>query len=110
MSHSYSFFGRKSMKTIAIVASSMTVAFILGIETAGDVQPVVNETRAGGTVLQGDLNANGKLDLADVRIALELARGQRTPTPAELSADPNQDFIITTDDALAILDAMKQQK
>lgn len=109
MKHSYSFFGKKSGKTIAIVASSMTVAFILGIETAGDVKPVVTETRAGNAVLRGDMNGDGTLDLSDVRIALELAEGKRSPTPDELAADPNQDFVITKDDVTAIADAIEHK-
>ena len=107
MPHAYSFFGRKSLRTFAIVTSSMTVAFILGVETAGDVQPVVNETRAGGAVLEGDLNGNGIVDLADLHLALQLARGDRTPKPRELAADPNQDFRFTIDDALLILQKLE---
>lgn len=108
MKHRYSFFGKKSLKTIGIVAGSMTVAFILGIETAGDLQPVVHETRADNEVVRGDMNGNGSIDEDDVRIALELANGARTPTPAELEADPDQSFSITFDDVTAILDAMKK--
>lgn len=107
MKHRYSFFGRKSGKTIAIVAGSMTVAFILGIQTAGDIHPVVHETRAGSDVLHGDMNGNGRLEEDDVRIALDLANGVRSPTPDELAADPNQDFVITSDDVTMILDAMQ---
>lgn len=98
-----------SLKSILIVASSMIVAFIVGIETAGEVHPVVSEIRAGGAVIEGDLNGNGSVDLQDVRIALELAQGYRTPTPAELSADPNRDFQFTVDDAIAILDTLQRQ-
>ncbi len=87
----------------------MAVAFFLGIETAGDVRPLVNETSAGNSTLGGDLNGNGTLDLRDVRIALELAQGYRTPTPKELDADPNQDFRFTIDDAVLILDALERQ-
>lgn len=107
MKHSYSFFGRKSLRTISIVGSSMTVAFILGIGTAGEVHPVVSETRAGGAVLLGDLSGNGTIDMDDVKIALELSKGTRTPTPKELAADPNQDFVITLDDAMSILEKLK---
>ncbi len=106
MRHRYSFFGKKSMKTIAIVGSSMTVAFILGIQTAGDVQPIVGEIRAGGTVLLGDMNGNSTIDPDDARIAIELTKGLRTPTPEELAADPDQNFVITIEDVSAILDSM----
>ena len=72
MQHPYSLFRRKSLKTIAIVVSSMTVAFLLGIKTAGDVQPVINPTRADSTVVDGDLNGNGVLDMEDADLALKV--------------------------------------
>ncbi len=108
MKHSYSFFGKKSLRTIAIVGSSMTVAFILGVRTAGDVQPVVGETRAGGAVILGDLNGNGIVDIDDAKKALELVKGLRTPLPQELAADPDQNFTITIDDVLSILNSIKK--
>ena len=86
----------------------MSVAFALGIETAGDVQPVILPTRADASVLAGDLNGNGKLDLDDVHTALEIADGYRTPTPSELAADPNRDYQITTGDAMAILEQLQR--
>lgn len=98
-----------SLKSILIVGLSMCLAFFVGIETAGEVHPVVTETRAGGAILEGDLNGNDTLDLQDVRIALELAKGYRTPTPAELSADPNRDFQFTVDDAITIIDKLLLQ-
>ena len=107
MQHRYSVFRRKSLKTIVIVSGSMTVAFIIGIKTAGDVSPVVSPTMADANVLAGDMNNNGQLDTEDVRIALEIANGYRTPTPSELAADPNRDYTITSDDAMAILDTIK---
>ncbi len=110
MRHAYSFFGRKSLRTIAIVAGSMAIAFIVGIETASDIQPVVRSTNAGGSVLRGDLNGNGALDLSDLRIALELARGDRTPSPKELSADPDQNFQFTIADAISIVSDMENMR
>jgi len=86
----------------------MSVAFLIGIQTAGDVSPVVLPTRADSNVLAGDLNGNGVLDTDDVKLALEIANGYRTPTPSELAADPNHDFVITTDDAMTILEHLKR--
>ena len=110
MKHAYSFFGPKSLRTLAIVISSMTVAFVLGVETSGDVQPVVNQTRAGGAVLEGDINGNGVLDIDDAVLVLELARGDRTPQPKELAADPNQDFSFTISDAIQILKTLEHTR
>lgn len=106
MKHRYSLFGKKSYRTIAILATSMTAAFLVGIQTAGDFSPV-DATQADGTYTAGDLNGNGYLDIQDARIALELASGYRSPTPDELSADPNQDFVITIDDVFTILERLE---
>ncbi len=105
--HPYQFFARKTLKTITIVVASMTAAFILGIETAGDVQPIVSSTKAGGSVLEGDVDDNGTIDLRDAQIALEIARGNRVASPRELEADPNQDFHITLEDVATILEHIR---
>jgi hypothetical protein len=96
------------LRTIAIVGVSMFGAFLLGVETAGDIQPMVHSTMAGNAVVEGDFNGNGVQDVDDVKIALELAKGYRTPTPHELAADPNHDYVITVDDAMAVLDILER--
>ncbi len=106
MKNTYSVFGRKSWKTISIIVGSMTVAFILGIQTAGDVRPVIGAISADGA-MEGDFNSNGHLDLEDAEIALELASNYRTPTPEELEADPNRDYVITNEDVFTILERLK---
>lgn len=108
MKHSYSVFRRKSLRTITIVTGSMAVAFIVGVQTAGDVHPVISPTQADTTIVRGDFNGNGRLDNEDARIALQIASGYRSPTPAELAADPNQDFSITADDAMLILEELER--
>jgi len=90
-----------------IVLGSMSLAFALGIQTAGDVNPVIDSLQADGSV-EGDFNGNGQLDVSDVRIALEIANGYLSPTPEHLAADPNNDYRITVDDALAILNRLEQ--
>ncbi len=107
MKHPYSVFGKKSLKTIVIVLASVTAAFIVGIQTAGDFRSVAT-IQADGTDLAGDFNANGNLDIQDARIALELASGYRSPTPQELSADPDRDFSITTQDVFSILERLER--
>ncbi len=106
MKNTYSVFGRKSWKTVLIIVGSMTAAFVLGIQTAGDVRPLIGATSADGS-MEGDFNANGHLDLSDARIAVELAAGYRTATPEELAADPNHDFSITANDVLLILERLE---
>lgn len=107
MEHRYSIFGKKSIRTLAIILTSMTAAFVLGVQTAGDFSTVAS-TEADGTGTAGDFNGNGFVDLRDARIAVELASGYRSPTLGELSADPNGDFTITTDDVLSILEALER--
>lgn len=107
MKHPYSIFKRKSLRTVLTVAGSMSVAFVLGIKTAGEFSPVVSPTMADANVLAGDMNGNGQLDIDDVRVTLEIANGYRTPTPEELAADPNRDFSITAEDAMTILEQLK---
>jgi hypothetical protein len=86
----------------------MACAFAVGIVTSNNVKPAVEQTRAGGETLEGDMNGNGNLDPDDAKIALELAQGYRTPTPQELAADPNHDYKITQDDAMLILDKLSR--
>ncbi len=92
---------------MVIIVSSVTAAFFVGIQTAGDFHPVA-ATQADGTDTAGDFNGNGHLDVQDARIALELASGYRSPTPDELSNDPNGDFSITTDDVFSILERLER--
>jgi hypothetical protein len=101
-------FGRKSLRTLLIIVGSMTAAFVIGIQTAGDVKPVIGSIQADDSQTAGDFNANGHLDVGDARIALELANGYRTPTPEELAADPNSDFSITTSDVVSILERLER--
>lgn len=108
MKHPYAIFRRKSLRSILIVGGSMSLAFLIGIQTAGDVQPIIAPTSADTSALLGDLNQNGSIDLDDVHIALELANGYRTPTPAELASDPNRDFQFTMEDAMQILEQLKR--
>ncbi len=86
----------------------MALAFVLGVETAGDVQPLVEYTRAGGRV-SGDMNGDGMVGVADARIALDIALGYRAATAAELEADVNNDLQITVQDVAAILEAVDRR-
>ena len=86
-----------SLSTLCVVAS-----FALGIQTAGEVQPVTL-IEAGSISKAGDVNGSGELDLDDVVIILEIAQDYRAATPEQLQADPNKDGQLTVDDALDIL-------
>ncbi len=103
MSHkkTSSIFSRPLLRKACIVLGCMVFSFGLGIQTAGEVH--IASTRAGSLVIPGDLNGNGHLDVDDAKIALAIARGLESATPAQLEADPNGDFRITIEDAMAIL-------
>ena len=83
-------------------------SFLLGIETAGDVQ-TFGRSQAGelipasATVLPGDMNGDGRLTIEDVMSVLEAAEGRRDVTQNMLAADPNRDGKLTVDDALKML-------
>lgn len=101
-------FSAQTVKRCGIVVGCMAVAFAIGIQTAGDVQPIVEPTRAGIRT-SGDLDGDGTVDADDARIALDIARGYRIATAAELEADTNQDFRITVEDVAAILEQLERR-
>ncbi|OGJ60422.1 hypothetical protein A3A67_03435 [Candidatus Peribacteria bacterium RIFCSPLOWO2_01_FULL_51_18] len=103
-----SFFSRKTLRTIPIVIASVSLAFFLGIETAGDIEPVIDSTEAGGATLEGDFNGNGVLDTGDAKVALEIARDFRLPTPSELAADMGGDLHVTLEDVTAVLEKLER--
>lgn len=75
---------------------------MLGIQSAGDVRTVASLV-AGTPLGDGDFNADGVTDLADVIRVLEVVRGFSEATAEDFRADPNGDGLITIDDALSLL-------
>jgi hypothetical protein len=106
--HTYfSTFTARNLRRCGVVVGCMAVAFGIGIQTAGDVHPIVEPTRAG-IRLSGDMDGNGTVDASDARVALDIARGYRAATASELEADTNEDFRITVEDVAAILEATER--
>ncbi len=101
-------FSAQTIRRAGLVLGCMSVAFAVGIQTAGDVHPLVEPTRAG-IRLSGDMDGNDMVTPADARLALEIARGYRNATPEELEADTNQDFRITIEDVAAILEIVERR-
>lgn len=83
-------------------AATVLCAFVIGIETAGDVHPIAL-IEAGSDSVRGDVSGNGILDLGDAVAILEIVQGYRDPTPEELRKDPSSDGLLTVDDALRVL-------
>ena len=98
----YSLFCRQNARMLALGTATIAMCFAIGIETAGDVEPIAL-IQAGSPQLSGDIDGNGRIDQQDVRIILEVAQGYSVPTPEQLLADPNRDGQLTVSDALQLL-------
>lgn len=96
---------RRNLKLLAVGAACLTSSFFIGLQTAGNVQPV-SLIEAGGPQLSGDMDGNGIIDAADVTIILEVTQGYAVATPDQLRADPNGDGVLSVDDALRILSTL----
>lgn len=97
-----SFRSRQFLRAILFGAICVAASFVIGIQSAGDVQPIAL-IEAGSPSRAGDLTGDGVTDVRDAIAILEVAQGYKTPTPEELLADPNEDGALTIDDALRIL-------
>lgn len=96
------------MSHIGLALGCVTVAFVLGIKSAGEYESI-GMTNAEGSAIAGDFNADSRVSIEDAITALEIAQGYATPTIDQLKADMNGDFVITVDDALAILRSLNAQ-
>lgn len=99
---------RRNLRLLAIGAASIASSFAIGINTAGDVQPV-SLIEAGGPSSAGDVDGSGTVDLRDVILILEVSQGYVTATTDQLEADPNSDGALTVDDAIRILSTLSLQ-
>lgn len=100
-----------SRATLGIFCS--VLAFAIGMETAGEVQPFERSQAAladvpamtpGMPALRGDANENGVLDVTDVIRILEVAEGLETADAREIQRlDTDGDFRLTVKDALRVL-------
>lgn len=85
-------------------------SFLLGVETAGDVQ-TFGRSQAGELIpatatVAGDMTGEGDVTIEDVIIILEIAQGRQDVQPEAIAADPNHDGTLTVDDALRVLRTM----
>jgi hypothetical protein len=99
---------RKNLKLAATGMACIVGSFLVGIQTAGDVQPV-SLIQAGGTPFAGDVDGSGTVDMSDVLVILEVAQGYSIATTDQLKADPNADGQLTVDDAIRILSKLSIQ-
>jgi hypothetical protein len=87
-------------KILMLGAATVASAFFVGIQTAGDVQPISLIEAGGG--IAGDIDNSGMVDEHDAIAILEIVQGYRDSTPDALRRDPNHDGIFTVDDAIRI--------
>ncbi|OIO53297.1 hypothetical protein AUJ46_05490 [Candidatus Peregrinibacteria bacterium CG1_02_54_53] len=97
-----SYRSRQFLRVLFFSGICVTAAFLIGIQSAGEVQPIAL-IEAGSVSQRGDLTGDGSTDVQDVITILEVVQGYRQATPDQLLADPNQDGTLTIDDALRIL-------
>jgi hypothetical protein len=93
---------RRNVRTVVLAGTCIVSAFAVGIESAGEVQPI-SLIEAGSTETAGDVTGDGRVDLQDVTLILEIAQGYVDNEERFLKADPNRDGQITVDDALRLL-------
>ncbi len=96
-----------NFKILMLGSATVASAFFVGIQTAGDVQPI-SLIEAGGAIT-GDIDNSGMVDENDAIAILEMVQGYRDITPDALHRDPNHDGIFTIDDAIRILTIIGDQ-
>lgn len=98
----------KIARILSFGALCVIGSFVLGVQTAGDVQPFARSEAEsieamGESDLAGDIDGNGVVAVEDVIRILEIVQGYTDPTVRELSRDPNGDGRLEVSDALRIL-------
>ncbi len=98
-------------KRLAVIGSfgglCAIVAFAIGMQTSGNVH-TLEQTQAAltgpVTALQGDMDRDGVLTVADAEYLLERAAGLEAVTPQDIrTGDLDKDFLITDKDVLRLL-------
>lgn len=111
---------RQNLKTLGRVVLALgciSLAFLLGIETTGEIHPLHQESQAAKpfqaqllTPQAGDIDANGMVNDQDVILILEVAEKLRSPSREEvLHGDTDGDGKLTVKDALRILRSLSLQ-
>jgi hypothetical protein len=97
----------RALHLVPVAVLAAVASFAVGMRTAGDLQTVQWSSADDGT-LQGDVNADGTVDVADAIAILEIAQKYRVPTVRELEADPNGNGALTVDDAIRVLRSLSR--
>ena len=93
----FPFWQLAALGTLCVVAS-----FGVGVKLSTEFRSI-SPLEAEDSRITGDIDGSGSVDLRDVILILEVARGYRDTLPDELKADPNGDGRLTIDDAIRLL-------
>jgi len=99
---------RRNLSLAAFASACVVGSFLIGIQTAGDVQPFTLIEAQTATVipeqaLRGDMDGNGTVDVKDALRLLEIIQGIRAATEKTLEADPDGNGTLTLDDVRVLL-------
>lgn len=104
------------IRSLALGTFCALGAFAVGIETAGNVDPVSHSQAAIQEIVgafgpvHGDANGNGVLDSTDAYIVFQAAEGLREPSPDETrQGDTDGDGLLTEHDLNRILHLLSLQ-
>ena len=109
----HTIFHRKNFQFLMLGCACIVGSFLLGAETAGEVQPFTHSEAVGmeasllpHAAKPGDMDGDGVLGVSDVIAILEIDQGYREATPEELKSDTDGDLRLTVKDALRVLHMM----
>lgn len=98
---------RRNFNVVLLAASCLSCSFLLGIKTAGEVQPFQRiEAQANSrqnVMLRGDANGDGVVSVADALTYVDVLSGVHVVTPQMLASDTDGDGTITFDDLRFVL-------
>jgi hypothetical protein len=107
-------FSKRTMSLIAFASLCIVGSFVTGIRTAGDVHPFghIEAEQADllrSSVIAGDIDGNGSIELADAQLLLNILNGSHPLTSQALKADLDGDGKLTINDLSILLRILSQR-
>ncbi len=102
---------RRNLHLFAFATICVVGSFLIGIQSAGDIKPVLHTEAQPASVLshtptEGDIDGDGQVTLQDVVDLLQMIQRTRPLTQQSIAADPDHDGELTVSDAIAIIDRL----
>lgn len=95
------------MSLLGFATMCVLGSFLIGVRTAGDVQPFARseaqQANILGSIVSGDMDGNGTVNVQDVLLLLQIIKGDVAETKQAHLADPNGDGHLTIEDAIVLL-------